>query len=50
MTTIVAATASGGWGIVLEAYLQRILVNGRCSELCRDEEVWWMCEAHRGSG
>jgi hypothetical protein len=32
---IVAAKPSGGWGIVLEAYLQRILVNGRCSALRR---------------
>jgi hypothetical protein len=30
---IVAATPSGGWGIVLEAYLQRILANGGCCQL-----------------
>jgi hypothetical protein len=30
---IVTATPSGGWGIFLEAYLQRILANGGCSKL-----------------
>jgi hypothetical protein len=46
----VAVTTSGGWGIVLEAYLQWILVNDGCSELYRDEEAWWMCEAFHGGG